>query len=119
MKKIALVALAPIAFGLAACGDSDDASEEAMADTVEIDADEALEGVEEEPVVDEAAAIQPATSETAAPRDAGAAAGVDVDAAGDAAVVAAQDAAAAAAAAAAASADEESEDVPTMADEAE
>ena len=37
---------------LAACGSADDASTEAEADTVEIPANDALEGVEEEPVVD-------------------------------------------------------------------
>ena len=43
MKKIALfAAVSSFALALAACGDSDDASEDAMADNVEMPADEAL-----------------------------------------------------------------------------
>lgn len=44
MKKFALVALASAAFALSACGSSDDASEDAIADNVEIPADEAMAG---------------------------------------------------------------------------
>jgi hypothetical protein len=43
MKKIALIAAASsFALALAACGDADDASEDAMADNVEMPADEAM-----------------------------------------------------------------------------
>ena len=48
--RLALTAAATLA--LAACGSAEDASTEAEADTVEIAADEALEGVEEAPVAD-------------------------------------------------------------------
>ncbi|MDG5751807.1 hypothetical protein P8R33_11870 [Qipengyuania sp. XHP0211] len=51
--RIALAATAT--FVLTACGSSEDASTEAEADTVEIPADEALQGVDEEPVEDPAA----------------------------------------------------------------
>ena len=52
MKKLAFLASAA-AFGLAACGSSTDASEEAVADTVEVPADEAMADVPE-PVADPA-----------------------------------------------------------------
>lgn len=95
MKKFAQFAAASgAALALAACGSADDASVEAEADTVEMPADEALAGVEEEPVADEDAM----SDETPAPvteEEASSAA----DAAED--VVAAAEAAAAAAAAAA------------------
>ena len=42
MKKIALIAAVSTAFALAGCGDSTDASDDAMADSVEMPADEAL-----------------------------------------------------------------------------
>jgi len=46
MKKIALfAATASLALGLAACGDSDDASEDALADNVELPADSAMANV--------------------------------------------------------------------------
>ena len=46
MKKIALFAAASsLALALAACGDSDDASEDALADDVELPADEAMANV--------------------------------------------------------------------------
>lgn len=48
----ALVFAAPLAFALSACGSSDSASTEAEADTVEIPANEALEGVDDMPVAD-------------------------------------------------------------------
>ena len=48
--RIALILAAPLV--LAACGSSDNASTEAEADTVEIPANEALQGVEEAPVAD-------------------------------------------------------------------
>lgn len=42
MKKIGLVAATTAALALAACGSSTDASEDAVADTVEVPADEAM-----------------------------------------------------------------------------
>ena len=51
--RIALAATATMA--LAACGSADDASTEAEVDTVEVAADEALVGVDAEPVEDAAA----------------------------------------------------------------
>jgi hypothetical protein len=89
MKKFALIALASLAaFGLAGCGKSDDASEDAMADNVEMPADEAM-ATAATPVADAEATSDAATgptSEAAAQ-------------AGDAAEAAAADAAAAAEAA--------------------
>ena len=41
------------ALALAACGDSNDASDEVVADNVEIPADDALDDIDEEPVMDE------------------------------------------------------------------
>lgn len=62
MKKFAQFAVASgAALALAACGSADDASVEAEADTVEMPADEALSGVEEEPVADEGAAADEGT----------------------------------------------------------
>ncbi|UVI39788.1 hypothetical protein [Qipengyuania spongiae] len=55
--RIALAAPALLALGLAACGSSDDASTEAEVDTVEIPANDALEGVNEAPVVDADATV--------------------------------------------------------------
>ena len=56
MNKFALIAFASAAaLGLAACGSSDDASEDAEADTVEIPADEAMAGMPD-PVADSDAA---------------------------------------------------------------
>lgn len=56
MKKLANYALlGSAALVLASCGSSDDASTEAMPETVEIPADEALGPIAEEPVVDEEA----------------------------------------------------------------
>ena len=51
MKKIAL-AIAPLTFVIAACGNTDDASTAAEADTVEMPADEAMADVTEAPVAD-------------------------------------------------------------------
>lgn len=62
--KFRLIAVAAATVALAACGSSDDASTEAEADTVEITADEAMEPVVEEPVVDETATV---VEETTAP----------------------------------------------------
>ena len=54
MKKLATIAvIGVLSLGLAACGSTDDASTEAMPDTVEMPADEALEPIAEEPVADE------------------------------------------------------------------
>ena len=89
MKKFAISAFASAAaLTLAACGSADDASEDAMADNVEMPADEAMTD-----------AAAPVAEETAAATDA--ATGVDdaTAAAGEAAAAAASDAAAAAEAA--------------------
>lgn len=66
MKKLAFVA-ALAGLGLAACGSSDDASTEAMPDTVEMPADEALEPIAEEPVEDPDAAGPPTDPTESAP----------------------------------------------------
>lgn len=50
--RTAIVLAAPLALALAGCGRSDNASTEAEADTVEIPANEALQGVNDLPVVD-------------------------------------------------------------------
>ncbi|MEM7666533.1 MAG: hypothetical protein AAF250_11805 [Pseudomonadota bacterium] len=92
MKKFTTFALLGSAsLVLAACGSAEDASTEATADTVEMPADEALEGLSDEPVEDEAAAIDeevagPAavtqeTAETAAENAADVAAQVEAAAA--------------------------------------
>lgn len=53
MKKLVAGALVgSLALGLAACGSSDDASTEAMPDTVEMPAEEALAPITDEPVED-------------------------------------------------------------------
>lgn len=87
MKKIVYAAFASAAaLALAACGSSDDASEDAMADDVEMPADEAMTGVEV-PVADPAAtedAEAEATPTTSTVEEAGAAAAAaaaDVEAA--------------------------------------
>ncbi|MGB3710063.1 MAG: hypothetical protein WA985_00070 [Erythrobacter sp.] len=107
MKKIATTALASLGvLALAACGDTEDASTEAMPDTVEMPADEALEPVRSEPVEDsEAAGPPPAPVD---PRDTAPDQATTEEAADAAAQVAAD--AEAAAAAAAASLDEEVEE---------
>lgn len=96
MKKIALLAAASAAtLALAACGDWDDASEDAVADNVEIPADEALAGTPD-PAIDTTAADIPTedevreTAESAG--DAAAAAVADIEAA-EAATVTAEEAA--------------------------
>lgn len=97
MKKFAMIAAASAAFALVGCGDADDASEDAMADTVEMPADEAMTGLPD-PVAD-----ADATADAAAEAEASAAEAVEtVEAAGAAAEQAAADAAAAAEAATAA-----------------
>lgn len=65
--RIALTAAATIA--LAACGSSEDASTEAEADSVEILADDALEGVEAAPVEDADAGVEPDDAEDMAPAE--------------------------------------------------
>ena len=68
MKKLATIAvLGGLALGLAACGSTDDASTEAMPDTVEMPADEALEPVTEAPVEDSDALGPPADPAENAP----------------------------------------------------
>ena len=53
MKKVSQILLAGAgAMALSACGSADDASADAEADTVEMPAENALEGVSEEPVED-------------------------------------------------------------------
>lgn len=65
--KFRLIATAAATLALAACGSSNDASTEAEADTVEMPADAALEGVTETPVADPSAnATAPATDATPA-----------------------------------------------------
>ena len=62
MKKSALIALAALApLALAACGSSTDASEDAVADTVEMPADEAMAGTPP-PVADPSAQVEVAES---------------------------------------------------------
>src|SRR5688500_5984345 len=68
MKKIALIAAASsFALALAACGSSNDACEDAMADNVEMPADEAMAGAPEPAAVavDEAAEEATPDAETA------------------------------------------------------
>lgn len=60
MNKLTTIAiLGSGVFALAACGDTENASTEAMPDTVEMPADEALEPLEVEPVEDSDAAGPP------------------------------------------------------------
>jgi|GEM_PF-1046865 len=98
MKKIASVAFASaFALALSACGGTEDASDDGMAEDVEMPADEAMstEGMEEPAMEGEEGAVEEATE---AATDAAAAADDAADAAGDAmaAAEAAADAAAAA-----------------------
>ena len=90
MKKIALIAaVSSFALALAACGSSDDASEDAMADNVEMPADEAMAGAPDpatdavadaaEDATQEAEAAVEQTAETAA--DAAEATVADIEAA--------------------------------------
>lgn len=66
MKKFALAPVLALA-ALAACGDTDDASTAAEADTVEMPADEAMTGVTAEPVADPTAnATETAETDTEA-----------------------------------------------------
>jgi len=60
MNKLAsLTLLGASALALAACGEAEDASTEAMPDTVEMPAEEALVPIEAEPVEDDAAVGPP------------------------------------------------------------
>ena len=82
MKKLALIAAAS-AFALAACGDTTDASEDAVADTVEVPADEAMEDTPP-PVADNDAAMadeEPAEPTTVTEEEAESAADNAADAA--------------------------------------
>jgi len=79
--RIALAATAT--FALAACGSSEDASTEAEADTVEIPADQALQGVDDEPVEDPAAMEADPAPVTTAGDGAEAAESTSVQEAGD------------------------------------
>lgn len=93
MRKLsAITAITGLSVALAACGSSDDASTEAMPDTVEVAADDALDTVTDEPVEDEDAAGPPIDPSETAPSQA-----VTEQAADAAADVAAQAEAAAAA----------------------
>ena len=78
MTRIATVFAASLALSLAACGSADDASTEAQADTVEIPANDALEGVAEEPVADADAASDEEQAAEAADTQAAADAAADV-----------------------------------------
>lgn len=100
MKKLAVIA-ALGSLSLAACGSTDDASTEAMPDTVEMPADEALEPIIEEPVEDAGALEDVDPADTAPSRE------TTEEAADAAAGVAAEAAAAAEAAEAATAAAEE------------
>lgn len=88
MKKIALFAVSSFALALAACGDADDASEDALADNVEMPADEAMADMPM-PEADATEAAEEAAEDAAA----------DAEVAADAAEQAAADATAAAEAA--------------------
>ena len=63
----AIILAAPLALALSGCGRSDSASTEAEADTVEIPANEALQGVDEMPVADPNANATVVPTESATP----------------------------------------------------
>ncbi|WP_347302328.1 hypothetical protein V5740_09970 [Croceibacterium sp. TMG7-5b_MA50] len=89
MRKIALFAAAPLLAALAACGSSDDASEDAIADTVEMPADQAMTeapmpapdaGITApEPAIDAGAPVEDDVDTTAAAADAAEAAVADIE----------------------------------------
>lgn len=88
MKKSLLLTLASATtLALAGCGSSDEATEQASPDTVEMPADDALASVAAQPVPDSAPATAPADPNAAAKPDdaaaAAAAAAADFNAAGD------------------------------------
>lgn len=62
--KIRIALVASTALALAACGSAEDAATEAQADNVEIPANDALSGVDEEAVADEGAAMEEEAAET-------------------------------------------------------
>ena len=71
MKKLAFATLAPAALALAACGSSDSADEAAVAENVELPAEESVPAdASVAPVADESAAASGAASEAAAAGDA-------------------------------------------------
>ena len=80
MNKIALFAVSPLALALAACGGSDDASEDALADNVEMPADEAMADMPM-PVADETEAADEAGQSPQETLDAAEAAAAAADAA--------------------------------------
>jgi hypothetical protein len=65
--RTALILAVPLALALSGCGRSDSASSEAQPDTVEIPANEALEGVDEAPVNDPEANAVATPTESATP----------------------------------------------------
>ncbi len=70
MKKLVAAAFAAsVALALAACGQSDSAKDEALADNVEMPAEEAVGDIDATPVADASAAAgaETATASTAAP----------------------------------------------------
>jgi len=69
MKKLSIALGASLALTLAGCGSANDASTEAQADTVEIPANDALDGVDGEPV-DDADAVEDATADAEAAAEA-------------------------------------------------
>lgn len=92
MTKLALIAFtSALSLAVAGCGDADDASEAAQADTVEMPADEALANTPDpaaSAAVEDAAAAAEAEAEEATANDAAdaaAAAAADASAAADAA----------------------------------
>ena len=84
MRRLSFSILAAGGLALAGCANSEDASTEAEADTVEIPADQALQGVDEEPVEDPAAMeADPAPVTTAGDGNAAEAEAASVQEAGD------------------------------------
>jgi hypothetical protein len=84
MRTIATIALAAFAaIGLAACGQSDSTDEAAQLDNVEMPAEEAVSGLEDDaaPVADASAAADDAAAAEAAASDAAEAAEAAVEAA--------------------------------------
>jgi len=99
MKKIALLAVSSFALALAACGDSGNASEDAMAENVELAADEAMADTPDPVPADAVAtAAEEATQSAESALDAAEAAGVAAEEAAADAAAAAEAATAAAAA---------------------
>ena len=85
--KFRIAAVAATSLALAACGSADDASTEAEADTVEVAADEAMDGVTEEPIADDGATMDsasPSDTEVSTVQEAGDSAAATAEAAMDA-----------------------------------